>query len=130
MKGEARAPLARFCLLALALGLPGAGCAAVSNPVWDAVPVRQLPPEVLGESKEAMRPVALNLLRQPPPAVYRVDAGDVLGVWIEGVLGERNMAPPVRISEQGNAPPAFGYPLPVRDDGTLPVPLVEPVRVR
>ncbi len=102
----------------------------MSNPTWDGIPVRQLPPHILGESKENYQPVALTLLRQSPPEVYRVDARDVLGIWIEGVLGDKNAPPPVRISELSNALPSFGYPLPVRDDGTLPVPLIDPINVK
>src|SRR5436305_4522251 len=116
--------------LLLLLTALGGGCAAVSNPTWDAVPVRRLPPEAFAESKESQRPVALTLLRQKPASPYRLDAGDVLGVWIEGVLGERNMPLPVRFSEQGNVPPSFGYPIPVREDGTVPLPLIEPLKVK
>src|SRR5262249_17243092 len=60
----------------------------------------------------------------------RLDAGDVLAVYVEGVLGERGQLPPVRVGEAVNLPPAIGYPVPVRDDGTLPLPLVKPVQVR
>lgn len=105
------------------------GCAALSNPVADAVPVRQLPPEVLGRSKEDERTIPLPLLRQPPPDAYRLAPGDVLGVWIEGVLGDKNQPPPLHLPDQGGTPPAFGYPLPVRGDGTVPLPLIDPVRV-
>jgi protein involved in polysaccharide export with SLBB domain len=105
------------------------GCAAISNPVADAVPVRQLPPEVLGQRKEDERTIPLPLLRQSPPDAYRLAAGDVLGVWIEGVLGEKTQPPPLHLPEQGGTPPAFGYPLPVRQDGTVPLPLIDPVKV-
>jgi protein involved in polysaccharide export with SLBB domain len=113
---------ALFCAL---LG----GCAAVSNPVADGVPVRQLPPEVLGRPKEDERTIPLPLLRQTPPEVYRLAPGDVLGVWVEGVLGDKAQPPPLHLPEQGGTPPAFGYPLPVRADGTVPLPLIDPVRV-
>src|SRR5262249_56262449 len=79
---------------ALLCGLLG-GCAALSNPVADAVPVRQLPPEVLGRPKEDERTIPLPLLRQSPPDAYRLAPGDVLGVWIEGVLGDKNQPPPL-----------------------------------
>lgn len=45
------------------------------------------------------------------------------------MLGEKNVVPPVRFPEQGNLPPAIGFPLPVRDDGTVPVPLIKAVKV-
>src|SRR5262249_38035105 len=56
--------------------------------------------------------------------------GDVLGVWIEGVLGDKNQPPPVRIPEVANTPPAVGYPVPVREDGTIALPLINPVNVK
>jgi protein involved in polysaccharide export with SLBB domain len=105
------------------------GCAAVSNPVADGVPVNRLPPEVFGKRKNEERTIPLTLLRQKPPNVYRLGPGDVLGVYIEGVLGEPKTSPPVQYSDQGNLPPSIGYPIPVRDDGTLPLPYVEPLQV-
>ena len=56
------------------------------------------------------------------PDVYRLAAGDVLGIWIEGVLGERNVAPPVQILQQGDQTPSVGFPVPVRDNGTISLP--------
>lgn len=106
------------------------GCAAVTNPVGVGVPVRRLPPEVRGQSREALVTVPLDLLRQTQPDVYRLDAGDVLGIWIATVLGDPNQAPPVRPPEQGQARPSLGYPVPVRDDGTITLPLIEPLPVR
>jgi protein involved in polysaccharide export with SLBB domain len=108
----------------------GGGCAAFSNPVADAVPVRKLPPEVLGQRKDELREIPFTCLRQKPPDIYRLDVGDILGVWIEGVLGEKGQPPPVQISQDPTRPPALGYPIPVREDGTLLLPLVEPVQVK
>src|SRR5260370_5060125 len=81
----------RSChLLGLVRCLPGVlgGCAAVSNPVGDGIPARFLPPETFGESKDAYQQIPLTYLRQPAPEVYRLAPGDVLGVWVEGVLGD------------------------------------------
>jgi hypothetical protein len=112
-------------LLCAALG----GCAAVSNPVGDAVPVHRLPPEVKGRRKEEERTIPLTLLRQKAPDVYRLAPGDVLGVWVEGILGDKNQPPPLRLPESGTLPPAFGYPIPVAEDGTVTLPLAAPVKV-
>lgn len=106
------------------------GCAALTNPVADGVPVRRLAPELMATSRETDKTIPLNLLRQPQPDAYRLDAGDVLGVYIQDILGQAGQPPPVRFGEQGNVPPALGYPLPVRDDGTLPLPLIEPLNVK
>jgi protein involved in polysaccharide export with SLBB domain len=36
----------------------------------------------------------------------------------------------MRLPDVANLPPALGYPLPVREDGTLPLPLIKPVQVK
>ena len=125
---KVRRPL-RVCAVLLLVGALN-GCAALSNPVANGIPVRRLPPELLGESRENLQTIPLTLLRQPPPKAYLLDAGDVLGVWVEGVLGEKGQPPPVRFSELGNAPPTLGLPMPVRDDGTIVLPYVPPIRVK
>ncbi len=116
-------------LVSLALVLSSTGCAAITNPVADGIPVRRLPPEAFGESKASLQSVPLTALTPPPPEAYRLAAGDVLGVFIEGILGERGGQPPVRIMEQGNQPPSIGFPIPVREDGTIPLPLIAPLDV-
>jgi protein involved in polysaccharide export with SLBB domain len=127
MSGGGPGRLAALTLLFAVCALNG--CAAISNPTVDGIPVRRLPPEVFGESRETMRPIQLTALRQKPPEAYLLGPGDVLGVYIEGVLGEKGQPPPVRIPEQSNLQPALGYPLPVRENGTVPLPLINPVKV-
>jgi protein involved in polysaccharide export with SLBB domain len=125
-------PGRRRSLLAGVAGLLCAvlsGCAAVTNPVADAVPVHRLPPEVHGRSKDDEHTIPLTLLRQKPPDAYRLASGDILGIWIEGVLGDKNQPPPLRIPEGSNLPPAFGYPIPVTEEGTINLPLIAPVNV-
>src|SRR5215813_10814036 len=85
----------------LALCLAPGGCAAVSNPVADGIPVRRLPAEYLSPPKADLKTIPLTLLRQKPPEDYLLDGGDVLGVYIEGVVGEKNQPPPVRLPEAG-----------------------------
>jgi protein involved in polysaccharide export with SLBB domain len=125
--------LLAWCALCLSGALTG--CAALTNPVAEGVPVRRLPPEVLGSSREATGTIPLTLLRRKPDCVYRLGPDDVLGVWIPGVLGEPNVAPPVEIApavqvrDQRRLPPAFGYPVPVAPDGTVTLPLIPPVPV-
>jgi hypothetical protein len=106
------------------------GCAAWGNPVANGVPVRRLSPELLGESRASLQFIPLTALRQPPPDAYRLDADDILGIWIEGVVGEKGVAPPITFSPVPNQPPGLGFPVPVRADGTLSLPLVPPVMVR
>lgn len=130
---------ARGCRHIAALLLLGllSGCAAVTNPVADGVPVRRLPNEVLAPRKDELVEIPLSYLRQAPPEAYLLDTGDVLGVFIEGVLGEKNQAPPVRFftendrgSQSSYRVPAMGYPIVVGADGTLPLPLIAPLNVR
>jgi protein involved in polysaccharide export with SLBB domain len=107
------------------------GCAALTNPVADGIPARRLSPEALGESRSSIQPVPLTALVPPQPDAYKLAPGDVLGIFIEGILGERGekAIPPVRIPEQANVPPAIGFPIPVRENGTLPLPLIDPLDV-
>src|SRR5260370_10497636 len=82
------------------------GCAAITNPVANGVPVRRLPPELLGEPKEGARPLPLTLLRQKPPQKYLLAPDDVLGIWVECALGEKNQIPSVNIPESRTLPPS------------------------
>ena len=123
-----------FALLLAAAPCGTVGCAALTNPVADGIPVRQLPPEYLGEPRTNLEPVPLGLLRQPPPDAYRLAPGDVLGVVVEGVLGGgvggQRQEIPVRLGDTAtSATPAQGFPVPVREDGTVALPQVPPVRV-
>jgi protein involved in polysaccharide export with SLBB domain len=123
----------RLFLSALVLGLACAlasGCAAVSNPIGQGVPVRRLPPEYLASPKDETHLIPQTLLRRQPPDVYRVDAGDILGVYIATVLGEKNQPIPVRFPDLGNATPALGFPVPVREDGTIILPQQPPLLVK
>src|SRR5262249_19722781 len=72
----------------------------------------------------------LTSLRQTPPDAYRLGPEDVLGIWIEGVIGEKGQPPPITTSLQPNQPPGLGYPVPVRGDGTVSLPLVPPIFVK
>jgi hypothetical protein len=124
-------------VLALLLAAAAGGCQAFTNPVADGVPVHRLPPELRGHSRDDTVTIPLTSLEQPRPDVYRVDAGDILGVYIEGVLGadrprpgEAPAPPPIHFPESVWLNPSFGYPIQVREDGTLSLPLVPPIPVR
>lgn len=127
-------------LLALMI-LSGSGCAALTNPVAEGVPVRMLPPELLAPPRDAETPLPLTCLQLPAKSVYRLAPGDVLGVWIDGVLPTGavegssstppvHIAPPVATRDSRRLPPAAGYPVPVEDDGTISLPLIPPVSVQ
>jgi hypothetical protein len=116
------------------------GCAAITNPVANGVPVRRAPPELLASlPREAMQTIPLTLLGQEPPKNYRLGPGDVLGVYVEAILPATPRDapatnPPVYFPSQidplgGGLPPALGFPLAIRDDGTVLLPRVDAVRV-
>jgi len=124
-------PRRRLALLVL-VGMAGSllsGCAALTNPVAEGIPVRHLSPCLLAEPKDGKETIPLTLLRQRPPDIYRLAPNDVLGIYVEGVLGDRRTAPEVTVPQVGALPPAIGSPIPVRPDGTISLPLVRPVPV-
>lgn len=115
------------------------GCASLTNPVANGVPVRRLPEALLeGPRREEMRTVPLTMLSQKAPESYRLAKGDVLGVFIGGVLPftsvEQSVDPPVYFPSQIDPlgvglSPSLGFPIPVRDDGTISLPLIDDVDV-
>lgn len=118
----------RFVLLASICVLLS-GCAALTNPIANGIPVRIVPDELLAESHQAFETIPLTALRQPPPDKYVLAAGDTLGIYIEGVLGSAETPPPVNVPESAELPPSIGYPIPIRQDGTISLPYVQPVKV-
>src|SRR5579875_2247411 len=120
-------------LVVLLGGALAAGCAAMTNPALEGIPVRLLPPELRGQSVAGMKTIPLSLLGQERPDAYRIDAGDVLGVWVESILGEEGQQPPIQQAiglMNVDLPPATGYPIQVDRDGTISLPEIESVRVR
>ncbi len=69
-------------------------------------------------------------LRQDPPKQYLLGPGDILGIYIEGVTGSADTPPPVHFPSEGqDIDPAVGFPIPVRDDGRISLPLIRPIYV-
>jgi protein involved in polysaccharide export with SLBB domain len=117
-------------LLTLLCALCG-GCAAVSNPVYEGIPVNRLPPDYLASPKDETHTIPLTLLRREPMAVYTLGAGDVLGIYVEGLIGDKSQPVPVRLPETPNAQPATGFPIVVSEDGTLSLPQIKaPLQVK
>ncbi len=121
------APLVAFVVLAWLMSF--SGCSAFRP--MKGVPARYVPNEVRAKTRSGKETINLAMLRQTPPKEYLLDSGDVLGVYIEGILGTREEAPPVYFpDEDTNAPPSLGYPIPVREDGTVSLPMIAPMNVR
>lgn len=117
------------------LGMPMIAMAMVSSLITgcstiNSIPVSRVPREILAaELKDDFIDISMLRLRQDPPEVYLLGPGDVLGVYIKGVLGNDQELPPVHFPEDSNRAPAIGYPVPIREDGTLALPIVDPIKV-
>ncbi len=82
------------------------------------------------DKRSDKEPINFLRLRQAPPEAYLLDSRDVLGVYIEGVLGNKEEPPPVHFPETGDMPPAIGYPVPIRENGTISLPLLPALDIR
>ncbi len=117
-------------LLAVTISMSMTGCTALFSPL-DTIPAARLPEQFKAEPQASKVPLNPARLRQTRPEFYTLDSKDVLGVFIEGVLGSADAPPPIQLAEPGSdLPPAIGFPVPVREDGTLSLPSVKPIPVR
>jgi protein involved in polysaccharide export with SLBB domain len=115
------------CCLAGLLLVSGSGCTLFGY--IQGIPANRLPASLLARSKNDMQEISLSRLRQKPSDVYYLGPNDILGIYIETVLGNPEEAPPVHFPEDGERAPSIGYPVPVGEDGTLALPLVPPIDV-
>ncbi len=122
----------RSYLLLLALAACSNGCAALTNPVGDGIPVRRLPDEVFGRPKSELYQLPLNMLRINEAGDYKLDKGDVLGIVADEVLTKENQPIPVQFTQNPNAanPAVQGLPVTVQEDGTILLPLLKPIKVK
>lgn len=116
-------------LAAIMVSLTASGCTSILSPI-QSIPAERVPPQFLAEPQANKTNIDPARLSQPVPKNYLLDENDVLGVFVEGVLGEFDSAPPVQQNPGNDLPPAIGFPIPVRQDGTLSMPLVDPIPVR
>lgn len=95
-----------------------------------AIPAERAPASMLNTlPKEDLVDISMTRLRQDPPDYYQLGPGDILGIYIENVLGNGEEPPPVHFPEEGVEPPAIGFPIPVREDGTIALPLIDEIYV-
>ncbi len=111
------------------------GCTALTQPI-NGVPAGRLPPQFFAAPKNNLVPVDISLLSLEPPREYQLDNGDILGIYIEGVLpfnppNSPPQPPPVNFPDRDSTlPPSLGFPIAVQEDGTLSLPLIPPIEVR
>ncbi|HUT12956.1 MAG TPA: polysaccharide biosynthesis/export family protein [Thermoguttaceae bacterium] len=114
----------RPCIAAVALMIPLlAGCTTY----WHSVPAYG--PNFLDAPRASQETINFIRLRQDPPKEYLLAQGDILGIFIQGVVGGVEEVPAVQLSTQEKVPPAIGAPVPVQDDGTIALPFVPPIQV-
>jgi protein involved in polysaccharide export with SLBB domain len=124
----ARVACCSAALITVVITLPG--CSSLGSFAGiPSVSVNRVPREFLGRSKAELVETNKLRLRQTPPEVYQLAANDVLGVYIENVIGNPEEAPPVHFPEEDSRAPSIGYPIPVREDGTIALPLVDPILI-
>lgn len=116
--------------MALMLAGPLMGCSSYCINGLPAIPAHRVPKQFLQtERKDDLQDITLSRLRQDPPPVYQLGPGDMLGIYIENVIGNPDELPPVNFPENASEPPAVGFPVPVREDGTVMLPIVPPIKV-
>jgi hypothetical protein len=114
----------------MSLGLTGCTGLMPSNRL-EGLNARRIPKNLLEPPRSNKEPLDYVMLRQDAPNPYLLDAYDTLGIYIEGILGKEDEPPPYLPDPLGNVPPAIGYPIPIRRDGTLVLPLLkEPVELK
>lgn len=117
-------------LMLVSLSAFSGGCAAITNPVADGVPVRRLPAEVLGRPKSDLKAIPLTALQQREPEPYLLDKGDVLGVIADNLIAPDTQVAPVKLPDASSNTAALGYPIPVNEDGTISIPRLENIPVK
>jgi hypothetical protein len=130
--GRRRAPARTEALLFLAAAILSSGCAALTNPAANGIPAKRLDPKFLAKPRDPMVTVPLNLLQRKQEQFERIYPGAVLGVFIDNILGGQKDAPPpvMMPPESSKLPPSIGFPVVVREDGTISLPFTKPIEVK
>lgn len=109
----------------------GACLLAMTGCQVPAIEASRVPREFLGIPRSEMQEITMTRLRQNPPKVYQLGPGDTLGIFIETVIGKADEPPPVHFPDEksGSMEPSLGFPVPIREDGTIALPLVDPIKL-
>ena len=121
----------RICLAVVVLALPFSAATASAQRIRNSIPVDQVPAVQLQQPAPVQSFPEITYLKAPKAKRYLLDSGDVLGVFVEGVLGESGESPPVNYPpETSRLGPSIGFPIVVQENGTISLPLVDPISVR
>lgn len=104
------------------------GCAAFYP--LDGIPARYIPDEIKYGPPKAKQIIDFSLLEQQWDGIHRVDSGDLLAIYIGGILGKIDENPQVQIPANPDYQPAAGVPVTVREDGTISLPIVGAIQIR
>ncbi len=129
----------RLAVLLMGLVSASSGCHFVSS-ARQAVPANRLDPALISCSKEGVSPLPYAALGQARPAEHVVDGGDTLSIFVFGVFPPSEEETPVQqrsqaVNQQYYPPRGAevgaktGLPVTVREDGTIDLPLVDPIAV-
>ncbi len=113
------------CLLVCAVF---GGCVSIPNS--ETVSPRYFKSKIHGGPRSQMEQINFVKLRMDKPAEELLGPNDVLGIYIAGITGSLEDAPPIHNIGSSTERPASGYPYVVRSDGTLSLPMLpEPIYV-
>ena len=110
------------------------GCQALTFRI-KGVPAAELAPRCLAVPKRGLVPIKVTKLAQPQPDAYRLGPGDIVGIYIPGIIPFQDPTadptpPPVYYPEAGSElPPSIGLPFIVLENGKVTLPSVQPVAV-
>ena len=113
------------CLLVCAVA-----CGCVSIPNSETVSPKYFRNKSQGGVRGEMEQINFVKLRMDKPAEELLGPNDVLVIYIAGITGNPEEAPPIHNIGSETERPASGYPYRVRSDGTLSLPMLsEPIYV-
>lgn len=106
------------------------GCSTFQR---NAYPVQEIPAHAVAEDRSKLVAIDHRMLGRSIPLEHTVAAGDVLGIYIADVIGDREELPQVAYPSfrTKNAPiePFVGLPVKVESDGKIQLPFIEPLSV-
>ncbi len=106
------------------------GCTTITK---NSIRPLDLPLDAVAESRSSLVQIDHRFLGAPIDQEHTVATGDVLGIYIADVLGDREELPQVAYPSfrTKNAPiePFVGHPVKVEADGTIHLPYIDPLFV-